>query len=143
MESKITNIIKQFGECEFTVSIIDNDEVLFILTKVLPISDDLESKIEIERLKSLEQYLNRPKEPNPNYLTVDIEEYNGANKLSCNISFYDMMVNKCIVDYELRNDYSVLESGKWLADQETLDSWTSDDMAVVYGLCKHLNVVMI
>jgi hypothetical protein len=28
MECIITNIIKQFGECDFTVSIIENNEVL-------------------------------------------------------------------------------------------------------------------
>lgn len=140
MESKITNIIKQFGECDLTVSIIENDEVIFVLTKVLPITNDLDVKIEYERLKTLEQYLNRPKESNPDYITIDIEEYNGANKLSCNISFYDMLVKKCVVDYELRNDYGVLNSGKWNVDQETLDSWTSDDMVIINALCKYLNV---
>lgn len=140
MECIITNIVKQFGECDFTVSIIENNEILFNINKVLPITDDLDSKIEYERLKTIEQYINRPKEPNPNYITINIEEYNGANKLSCNISFYDMLVKNCIVNYELRNDYGVLESGKWFVDQITLDSWADDDMVIIDGLCNFLNI---
>lgn len=140
MESKITNITKQFGECDFTVSIIENNEVIFNVTKVLPITEDLDIKIENERLKTIEQYINRPKEPDPNYITINIEEYEGANKLSCNISFYDMLAENCIVNYELRNDYGVLKSGKWTVEKETLESWADDDMVIIDGLCNFLNI---
>ena len=60
--------------------------------------------------------------------------------MSCNISFYDMLVKNCIVNYELRNDYGVLESGKWFVDQITLDSWADDDMVIIDGLCNFLNI---
>ena len=42
--------------------------------------------------------------------------------------------------YELRNDYGVLESGKWFVDQITLDSWADDDMVIIDGLCNFLNI---
>jgi hypothetical protein len=51
-----------------------------------------------------------------------------------------MLVKNCIVNYELRNDYGVLESGKWFVDQITLDSWADDDMVIIDGLCNFLNI---
>jgi len=140
MKSEITNIITQFGECNFTVVIYDNNEIVYRVDKVLLNNEDLEKNIEIQRLKALEEYLNRPKLPNPNFIIIDIEEFDGATKLACNVSYYDMLSENCNVYYELRNDYDVLIKGNWQVDSETISNWGTDDMVIVDGLCKFLNV---
>lgn len=140
MESKITNIINQFGQCNFTIVVYHNNNIVFRVDKFLPNNEDLDKNIEIERLKVLEEFLNRPKLPNPDFIVIDIEEYNGANKLGCYVAYYDMLSENCLVEYELRTDYDVLESNSWSVDKETLNKWGTDDMVIVNGLCRFLNI---